>query len=68
MGLVLFFVFVVVVWLFRFFLGEIVCLFVSQYYVCDVVLPEGVAVLLLNYSCTFPVAIKAIWLCCTSDL
>lgn len=37
--------------------------FVSQYDVCDLVLPEGAAVLLLNYNCTFPVAIEEIWFC-----
>lgn len=43
-------------------------IFVSQYDVCDLVLPRGVAVLLLNYNCTFPVAIEEFWLCYTSDL
>lgn len=36
-------------------------IFVSQYDVCDLVLPGGVAVLLLHYNCNFPVAIR-IWL------
>lgn len=43
-------------------------IFVSRYDVCDLVLPGGVAVLLLNYNCTFPVAIEEIWRCYTSDL
>lgn len=43
-------------------------IFVSQYDVCDLVLPGGVAVLLLNYNCTFPVAMEEMRLCYTSDL
>ena len=43
-------------------------IFVSQYDVCDLVLPGGVAVLLLNYNCTFPVAMEEIRLCYISDL
>lgn len=41
---------------------------VSQYGVCDLVLPGGVAVLLLNDNCTFPVAVEEIWQCCSRDL
>lgn len=41
---------------------------VSQYDVCGLVLPGGVAVLLLNENCTFPVAVEEIWQCCTRDL
>lgn len=41
---------------------------VSQYDVYDLVLPGGVAVLLLNDNCTFPVAVEEIWQCCTPGL
>lgn len=41
---------------------------VSQYDVCDLALPGGVAVLLLNDNCTFPVAVVEIWQFCTPGL
>lgn len=47
--------------------GKGAIIFVSQYGVCDLVLPGGVADLLLHRNCNFPAAI-GFWLCYSSDL